>query len=70
MSIAPRVERELKEDGYPIMMTAAEAARALRCSESSVWRWAEAGRLKKHVRGERAVFFSRIEVAEMWAGDR
>lgn len=63
-----RIEKRLKDEGYPPMMTADEVAEAMRCHRSTVFRYAAEGRLPRYRRSERATFFDRQDVAKMMGG--
>ena len=67
---ATEIRDELRVEGHPSMMSACEAARAMRCSKRTVWRYAESGRLTRVTRSSGAVFFRLAECAELLAGLR
>ncbi len=63
------IEGDLKDEGYPLMMSACEAARAMNCSGSTVHRLSREGQLRKFKRAKTGhATFRRSDVARVIAG--
>ncbi len=63
------IEGDLKDEGYPVMMSTCEAARAINCSPRTVRRLREQEKLPAFKRGNTGhATFRRSDVARVIAG--
>lgn len=64
-----RIEEALKEEGYGVMMTLGETARAMKCTTRNVARHRKEGRIaQSNSGGTGQALFLRSDVAELIAG--